>query len=82
MTHTCFSKRVTFTQEDVEISEFSTGEVVAVGIADHEYKMYKFSYFYPYSSGNALLSHSKEINKLWHERFGHLNYIYLQALSK
>ena len=45
MTHTGLSKRVTFTQEDVEISEISTGQIVAVGIADHESRMYKFSHF-------------------------------------
>ena len=47
MTHTCFYKIVTFTQEDVEISEVSIDEVVVVGIADHESRMYKFSHFLP-----------------------------------
>ena len=36
----------------------------------------------PYSSGNALMSHANETNKLWHERFGHLNFKYLQQLQK
>ena len=31
------SKRLTFTQEDMEILEISIGQVVAMGIADHEY---------------------------------------------
>ena len=55
MTYTSLSKRVTFTQDDVDILEISTGQVVAVGIADHESRMYKFSHFLPYSSGIALL---------------------------
>ena len=42
MTHISTTKRVTFTQDDVEISEISTGHVVAVGIVDHESRMYKF----------------------------------------
>ena len=82
MTHTSSAKRVTFTQDDVEISEISTGKVVAVGITDHESRMYKFSHFLPYSSRNALLSHANETRNIWHERFGHLKYRYLQSLSK
>ena len=78
MTHTGLEKRVTFTQEDVEISEISIGQFVAVGIADHESRMYKFSHFLPYSQGNALLSHGNDTKNIWHESFGHLNYIYLQ----
>ena len=82
MTHIGTTKRVTFTQNDVDISEISTGQVVAVGIVDHDSRMYKFSHFLPYSKGNALLSHANETNKLWNERSVHFNYRYRQALSK
>ena len=78
MTHTSTSKRVTFTQNDVDISEISIGQVVAMGIADHDSRMYNLSHFLPYSQGNALLSHANETSKLWHERFVHLNYMYLK----
>ena len=74
MKHTGKTKRVRFTQDDVEISKIYTCQVVAVGIADHKSRMYKFSHFLPCSSGNALLSHANEIRKLWHERFVHVNY--------
>ena len=53
-----------------------------MGVDDHDLRMYKFSHFLPYSQGNALLSHANETRKLWHERYGHLNYRYLQTLSK
>ena len=53
-----------------------------MGFADHDSRMYKFSHFLPYSQGNALLSHANETSKLWHERYVHLNYMYLQSLSK
>ena len=49
MTHINKNKRVTFTQNDVEISKMSTGQVVAVGFADHVSRMYKLSHFLPYS---------------------------------
>ena len=64
MKHIGSSKRVTFTQDDVEISKISTGHVVSVGIADHESRLYKFSHFLSYSSGNLLLSHAIETRKI------------------
>ena len=47
MTHNGTTKRVTFTQNYVDISEVSIGQVVAVGFADHDSRMYKFSHFLP-----------------------------------
>ena len=41
MTHTCTTKRVTFTQNDVDISKISTGQVIVVGFTDHDSRMYK-----------------------------------------
>ena len=58
MTHICTSKKVKFTQTDVDILEMSTGQVVAVGFGDHDSRMYKLSQFLPYSQGNALVSHA------------------------
>ena len=48
--HTVLTKRVTFTQEDVEISKISTSKVVAIGVSYHESRMYTFSHFLTYSS--------------------------------
>ena len=45
-------------------------------------KVYMFSRFLPYSNPSALLIHANEASKLWHERFGHLNYKYLFDLSE
>ena len=50
--------------------------------ADHQERMYKFSNFLPSSNDQELLSHANDISKQWHERFGHMNYKYLQALYK
>ena len=72
-----YIQEVTFTQNYVEILEISTFQVVAVGFADHDSRMYKFSHFLPYSQGNVLLSHANDTIKLWHEIYGHLNYMYL-----
>ena len=56
--------------------------MVALVFVDHQYRMYKFSHFLPYYRGKELLSHSNETNTLWPERFGHMNYRYLQELTK
>ena len=82
LTHTGEAKRVTFTPNEVEIAKISCNKVVSLGYADHRARMYKFPKFLPNSSGQVLLSHVNETNKLWHERFGHMNYKYLQKLSK
>ena len=71
-----------FTPDMVEISEISTDQVIAIGYAYHHEMMCKFSNFLPTSNDQALLSHGNEVSKLWHERFGHMNYKYLQALHR
>ena len=54
MTHIGESKRVTFTPNEVEIAEILYKKVVALGYADHQARMYKFSKFLPNSIGQAL----------------------------
>ena len=44
--------------------------------------MYKFSQLLLCYSSNADLSDANEVRILWHDMFGHLNYIFLLALSK
>ena len=82
MTHTGEAKIVTSTLDLVEIVEISSNQVIAIGYIDHHERMYKFSNFLPTSNEQDLLSHANETSKLWHERFGHMNYKYLQALHK
>ena len=82
MTHTGEAKRVTFTPDLVETAEISLNQVVAVGYANHHEKMYKFSNFLHNSNDQALLSHANDTSKIFHERFGHINYKYLQSFHK
>ena len=44
--------------------------------------MYNLSKFHPTSNDQALLSHANEALKPWLERFGHMNYKYLQELHR
>ena len=59
---------MTITQEYVEFYEVSTRKVVAVGVAEHESRMYKFSHCITYSSDNALISYSNEVSRICNER--------------
>ena len=81
MTHTTSPNKVIFSLDEVEITEISSGKVIAKGVANHAQKVYMFSHFLPYSNPSALLIHANAI-KFWHERFGHLNYKYLSDLSE
>ena len=80
MTHTCSPKRVTFDSDSVEIIENSTGKLITKGISNHATKDYDFSHCLHVSHPTALFSHAKNTGKIWHERFGHLNFKYLQQL--
>ena len=82
MTHTGSPTKVIFSPDDVEITEILSGKVIAKGVVDHTSKVYMFSHFLPYSNPSAFLIHANEASKLWHERFGHLNYKYIFYLSE
>ena len=77
MTHTGSPKKVIISPNDVYITEFSNGKVIAKGVVYQASKVYMFSHFFPYSDPYALLIHANEESKLWHEIFGHLKYKYL-----
>ena len=76
-------KTVMFTLDSVIIREIEyPSQIVAIGKVDHHVCLYSFSHFELTSPTIVLLAHSNELSKLWHERFHHLNYRYLQQLSK
>ena len=82
MTHTGEAKRVTFTPDMVEIAKISSNQVIAIGYVDNHERMYKVSNFLPTSNDQYILSHANDISNIWHERFGHMNYKYLQELHR
>ena len=82
MTHIGVPKRVSFSTNDVEIMELASGKLVAKGLANHHAKAYEFSHFVADEKPTALLTHGNEVSRMWHERFGHLNFKYLQQLQK
>ena len=82
MTHTGSPKKVILSLDEVEITDISSGKVIAKGVVNHAQKVYMFSHFPPYLNPSALLIHANEASNFWHEIFGHLNYKYLSDLSE
>ena len=80
MTHNGVPKRVSFSPNDVELMELASGELVAKGLTNHHAKAYEFSHFVADAKPTALLTHGNEVSRMWHERFGHINFKYLQQL--
>jgi hypothetical protein len=74
-------KRVIFTPDAVDIYDMQTNSRVATGEVNHQSRLYTFSEFIEPDSA-LLLTHADESSRIWHERFGHLNFRYMQQLSK
>ena len=63
MTRTGSPKKFIFSPDEVEITEISSGKVIAKGVANHAQKVYMFSHFLPYSNPSALLIHDNEASR-------------------
>ena len=78
MTQKRVPKRFSFIPNDVEITEIASEKLIAKGLANHHAKAYEFSHFVADAKPTTLLTHGNEVSRLWNERFGHLNFKYLQ----
>jgi hypothetical protein len=56
-----------------------TNSRVATGEVNHQSRLYTFFEFIEPDSA-LLLTHADESSRIWHERFGHLNFRYMQQL--
>jgi hypothetical protein len=74
-------KKFIFTPNSVEIYDVQTNSRVATGEVNHQSRLYSFSEFIELDSA-LLLTHVDESSRIWHKRFGHLNFRYMQQLSK
>jgi hypothetical protein len=74
-------KRVIFTLDVVDIYDMQTNSKVATGGVTHQSRLYNFFEFIEPDSV-LLLTHANESSRIWHRRFGHLNFRYMQQLSK
>jgi transposase InsO family protein len=81
ITHLGEGKTVEFSPHQVVIKDLKYPKHVLVpGIADDITRLYKFDNFGSSTFSSVFVAHSDDLSKLWHERFGHLNYRSLQQL--
>jgi hypothetical protein len=74
-------KKFIFTSNFVDIYDMKTNSRVVIGEVNHQSRLYTF--FESIEPDSALLlTHANESSRIWHERFGHLNFRYMQQLSK
>jgi hypothetical protein len=81
MTNSSTKKRVIFTPDAMDIYDMQTNSRVATGEVNHQSRLYTFSKFIEPDSA-LLLTHANESSRIWHKRFKHLNFRYMQQLSK
>ena len=60
MTHTGVPKRVSFSLDDVEITELASGKLVAKVLANHHAKAYEFSHFVADAKPTTSLTHGSD----------------------
>jgi hypothetical protein len=63
------------------IYDMQTNSRVSTGEVNHQSRLYTFSEFIELDSA-LLLTHADESSRIWNERFGHLNFRYMQQISK
>ena len=81
ITHLGEGKMVEFSPHQVVIKDLKYPKhVLATGIDDDITRLYKFDKFGSSSFPSVFDAHSDDLRKLWHGRFGHLNYRSLQQL--
>jgi hypothetical protein len=74
-------KKVIFTPNSMDIYDMQTNSMVSTGEVNHQSRLYTFSEFIEHDY-SLLLTHADESSRTWHKRFGHLNFRYMQHLSK
>ena len=69
-------KNFIFTPNSMDICDMQTNSRVATDEINHQSRVYTFFEFIEPDSA-LLLTHADESSRIWHERFGHLNFKYM-----
>ena len=80
ITHLGDGNKFEFLPHSVMVHSLKDDSLVAVGKVNHDKRLYSFSHFVPKSPSQDFLIHSNSQTTLWHERFGHLAFFYLQKI--
>jgi hypothetical protein len=81
MTNSSTENKFIFTPNSLDIYKMKTNSRVSTGEVNHHSRLYTFSEFIEPDS-TLLLTHVDECKRIWHERFGYLNFRYMQQLTK
>ena len=65
-----------FTLDAVNIYDLYSSSKIATDEVNNGARLYAFSEFIEFES-SLLLTHADDSSRLWHEKFGHLNYKYM-----
>jgi hypothetical protein len=81
MTNFGTGKRFIFRPNAMDIYDMQTNSKVPTSEVNHQSRLYTFSKFIEPDFA-LLLTHVDESSRIWHERFEHLNFRYMQQPSK
>ena len=81
MTNSNTRKKVIFTPNSMDIYDMQTNSRVATDEVYHQSSLYT-SYEFIEPNFALLLTHVDESSRIWHKRFGHFNFRYMQHLIK
>jgi hypothetical protein len=73
-------KKFIFTSNSMDIYDMQTNSRVATDEVNHLSRLYTFFEFIEHDYA-LLLTCANESSRIWHERFGHLNFRYMQQLK-
>jgi hypothetical protein len=73
--------KIIFTPNEVDIYDMKTNSMVSTSEVNHQSRLYTFSKFIEPDFA-LLLTHADESSRIWNERFGDLNFRYMQQLRK
>lgn len=75
ITHSNEGKIIEFSPHNVVIKDLrDLRQILATAIADDYTRLYKFNNFGSSNLPSVFVAQNDEVSKIWHERFGHLNY--------
>ena len=80
--HSVTGKRVEFTPDSATIYDMHDNSKIVISEANDQSHLYTFSKFIAKSNSALLLTHADDDSQIWHERFGHLNFKYMQHHCK
>jgi hypothetical protein len=76
ITNIGLDKMVEFTSDSMSIFNMQDNCKIVVGEVNHKYQLYTFTKFIELDS-SIRLTHVDDSSRLWHTRFGHLNFRYM-----